>query len=56
MDKTFVVTLLSLVFIKIFVKAYKGIDYNSMINLLQLMNDNGLTDITLVGSYTGGIQ
>ena len=42
--------------IKIFVKAYKGIDYNSMINLLQLMNDNGLTDITLVGNYTGGIQ
>ena len=42
--------------IKIFIKADKNINHNSMMTLLQIINDAGLTDITLVGQYTGGIQ
>ena len=38
---------------KIFIKADKKISYNSIITLLKTLNNDGFTDITLVGQYTG---
>ena len=42
--------------IKIFVRSDKNVNYNSIMSLLQLLNNGGFSDITLVGQYTGGIQ
>ena len=42
--------------IKIFVRAGNNVSYDKIIELLQVLNDYGFLDITLVGKYTGGIQ
>lgn len=42
--------------IKIFVRADKNVSYNSIVLLLQQLSDDGFSDITLVGKYTGGVQ
>lgn len=42
--------------IKVFIKANKEISYNSIIALLQVLNNDGFTDVTLVGKYNNGIQ
>lgn len=42
--------------IKIFVMADKNVPYDLIVSLLQNLSNDGFTDITLVGKYTGGIQ
>ena len=42
--------------IKIFIRAQKDVNYNTIIDLFQALNNDGFVDITLVGKYTGGIQ
>ena len=42
--------------IKVFIKAEQNVNYNSVISLLNNLNNNGFVDITLVGKYTSGIQ
>ena len=47
---------ISLENIKVFIKADQNVNYNSVISLLNSLNNDGFIDITLVGKYTGGIQ
>ena len=47
---------ISLENIKVFIKADQNVNYNSVISLLNNLNNNGFVDITLVGKYTSGIQ
>ena len=47
---------ISLENIKVFIKADQNVNYNSVISLLNNLNNNGFIDITLVGKYTSGIQ
>ncbi len=39
--------------IKVFIKAEKEVSYNSIISLLQILNNAGFVDITLVNKYSG---
>ena len=42
--------------IRIFIRSDKNVPYGTITNLLQILNDNGFANISLVGKYTAGIQ